>query len=117
MREQGSEGGPATRAARLDGALGNAQHLGRLGDREPLHVDEDECQTLGLGERCQRGPDIDGRLGLAVAVMPVRGVDLRESGHGAKCSQVFSRVNRSANEMPMAESTKVKWMTATIVTI
>jgi hypothetical protein len=28
----------------------------------------------------------------------------------------FSRVNRSANEIPMAESTKVKWMTATIVT-
>jgi hypothetical protein len=31
--------------------------------------------------------------------------------------QGLSRVSRSANEMPMAESTKVKWITAIIVTI
>ncbi len=29
----------------------------------------------------------------------------------------FSRVNLSANEIPIAESTKVKWMTATTATI
>jgi len=30
---------------------------------------------------------------------------------------VFSRVNRSAKDIPMAESTNVKWITATIATI
>ena len=35
---------------------------------------------------------------------------------GLALPQCLSRVSRSANEMPMAESTKVKWITATMVT-
>lgn len=39
-----------------------------------------------------------------------------QKARGLALPQCLSRVSRSANEMPMAESTKVKWITATKVT-
>ena len=44
-------------------------------------------------------------------------IEWRRGGPGCLYAAALSRVNRSAKEIPMAESTKVKWMTATSVTI
>ena len=73
----------------------------RLEQAHQLHVLEVAGRPEGLE------PVLDG---LAVLLFDGR------KARGRALPQCLSRVSRSANEMPMAESTKVKWITATMVT-
>lgn len=59
-----------------------------------------------------------GKLSKADRVEPACCATLPTCSHATKTApQFFSLVSRSAKEMPIAESTNVKWITATMVTI
>jgi hypothetical protein len=59
------------RASGLDGALGDIQDAGRLGDAEPVHVDQDQGHPLTLRQLLQRRLDVEPDVDAVVVVVGV----------------------------------------------
>jgi hypothetical protein len=54
MGETRQQPGPATRAPALDGALGDAEYGGGVGDRIVEHVDKDQSNLLIMRKMAKR---------------------------------------------------------------
>ena len=53
------QGRATASAAGLDRALGDVEHRGSFGDRQAVHVDQDERQALTLGQGSERAAHVE----------------------------------------------------------
>src|SRR6478752_3934842 len=76
---------PTAEASRLHGALRHTEHLRRLGDRQAVHVDQDQGHPLPLGQPGEGLAHVEAGLDRGVVVVQVGQVELTEvagAAHG-----------------------------------